>query len=64
MQTWYNIDVRELTMEVEAGMNIENLTLLCNATLKMIVLWWPIILFAVIGIFVVARHDKQLLEKR
>jgi hypothetical protein len=51
-------------MEVEAGMNIENLTMLCNATLKMIVLWWPIILFAVIGIFVVDHKAEQRLEKR
>ena len=50
-------------MEVEAGMNIENLTILGNATLNMVGIWWPIILFAVIGIFVVDRNAEQRLEK-
>jgi len=50
-------------VEVEAGMNIENLTMLLNATYKLFVIWWPLVLFAIVGIFVVDRNAEKRLEK-
>ena len=47
-------------MEVEAGMNMENLAIICAALLKMLSIWWPIIVFGVVGIIITDRQVEQM----
>ena len=51
-------------MEIEAGMNMENLAIMGQATLKLISFWWPVIVFGIVGIFIVDRKVDQLKENQ
>lgn len=49
-------------MEVEAGMNMENMAILGKASLKLLSFWWPIIVIGIVGIFWADRKVDQLKE--
>ena len=51
-------------MEVEAGMNMENLAILGQATLKLFSIWWPVVVFGIVGIFWADSKVDQRKEKR
>jgi len=49
-------------MEVEAGMNMENLAIMGKASLKMLSFFWPIVVFFVVGMIWCDKKEKQMLE--
>lgn len=48
-------------MEIEAGMNMENLTIIVAAAAKLLSFWWPVIVFGIIGI---AYSDRQVAKMK
>jgi len=51
-------------VEIEAGMNMENMAIMGRATLKLVSLWWPLIVFGIVGIVIADRKADQLKENR
>lgn len=49
-------------MEVEAGMNMENLVIIGKASMKMLSFFWPIIVVGVVGMLWVNKKEAQLKE--
>jgi len=49
-------------MEVEAGMNMENLIILGKASMKMLSFFWPIVVVGIVGMFWAHKKESQLKE--
>jgi len=49
-------------MEVEAGINMENLIIVGQACVKLISIWWPVILFGIVGLIWVDKKVEHLKE--
>jgi hypothetical protein len=49
-------------MEIEAGMNMENLAIIGAAFVKLLNIWWPIVVFSIVGVFIVDRKAAQMKE--
>lgn len=49
-------------MEVEAGMNMENLAIMGKASLKMLSFFWPIVVLFIAGMIWCDKKEKQMLE--
>lgn len=49
-------------MEVEAGMNMENLAIMGKASLKMLSFFWPVVVVFVVGMVWCNKKEKQMLE--
>jgi hypothetical protein len=51
-------------MEIEAGVNMENLIIIGQAGVKLISIWWPVILFGIVGMIWADKQVEHLKENR
>jgi hypothetical protein len=59
----YNSIIRQgAIMEIEAGMNMENLGIIGAAFVRLLDIWWPIVVFSIVGVFIVDMKAAQMKE--
>jgi hypothetical protein len=51
-------------MEIEAGMNMENLAIIGAAFLKMLSIWWPIVVIGIVGIIITDMKVDKMKENK
>jgi hypothetical protein len=51
-------------MEVEAGMNMENLAIIGKASWKMLSYFWPVVVLFIVGMIWCDKKEKQMTEMK